>query len=181
MEVVAWAVGLFGPDRQTSTLTQFFFDFSGKEMWRPKCCLNSQSYVNYWLMLPPALAIRLSSSTWHTLSLRTHLDQVGHCCTVGSCRPFWNQEATGDKSRASYFNAYHGQSKQRAWISLVACYTTLKTSNEYLSHSLTAGTHNFSKASLELNVWLTWVVDVGLAVFTPQRKLVVHWKMDKVT
>lgn len=35
-------------------------------------------------------------------------------------------------------------------------------------------THNFTKAPLELDIGLTRMVNVGLAVFTPQSKLVVH-------
>ena len=38
--------------------------------------------------------------------------------------------------------------------------------------------HNFAVTSLELNVGLALVVDVGLAVLAAQGKLVVHWSED---
>lgn len=112
----------------------------------------------------------------------THLDLGCRCCTGGSCRPFWSQAAARNNKEhhVCHYYLYHtGQKNKNVHP---GNYCTVVSEWDPFGHrgfSYKQNTHNFAKAFLELDVGLTWMMDVGLAIFTPQSKLVIHWKISK--
>lgn len=71
-------------------------------------------------------------------------------------------------------NTCLSSSKLREYANILVHYIII-FNNIYSRNS----THNFAKTPLELDIGLTWMVDVGLTVFTPQSKLVVHYERNE--
>lgn len=120
--------------------------------------------VVWWEGKPMKQVLQSSGSLPHESEQNwTHLDLVGRCHTGGSCRLFGSLEAERNRCRRWCL----GGGMRLSWF------------GKHRVQKDCGNTHNFAEAPLELYVGLTRMVDVGLAVFTPQGKLVVHWGRHK--
>ena len=118
---------------------------------------------------------------------------AGHCCTGGNCRPFGSQGATNTNKQERVIVEHCATNNRKYHIPNNICTTPVRYLVNILvwkgHHCFCFGmqersksknvSHNFTEALLELDVGLTWVMDVGLAVFAPQSKLVVDWNTSQ--